>query len=367
MVSPFEFQRPLQPSDLAGRDSEVDQVARSAAEGRALTVVAPRRYGKTSVLLAAGERLHDLGHTVVHVDLYAVASLGELVLRLERGWARTRSAARKAVQRVLDAADVGVSLSGPGFSATLARRPATDPLPALHALLALPERVGRRDGRVVLVLDEFQSVGAIRGAEGVLRSYAQHHHGVASYLFAGSEPALVDAAFDQPDRPFYGQALRLRLERPARGALATAVERGFAATGKDAGEALGPLLDLADRHPQRTMLLAHLLWEATPDSGTADLVRWGDALDAARGQVDGEVQALYDRASPNQRKLLRLLAARRAPYEGAGLRLVAMDSGSVAKTLAQLDRDGFVERVDGGGHRIIDPLLGDWIRRRLPV
>lgn len=342
-------------------------MVQAAASGRAIMVVAPRRYGKTSVLLAAGEQLDALGHTVVRADLYAVSSIGELVVRLERAWAASSGRLRRAVDRLLDAAGVGLSLTGAGFSATLSSRPSVDPVLALHTLLALPERVATRDGRVVLILDEFQSVTGLEGVEGLMRSHMQYHHDVASYVFAGSETALMHAVFDRPDRPFYGQALRLRLGRPSRAALAGAVEDGFVATGKDVGEGLGPLLDVADGHPQRTMLLAHCLWEATAPDATADLESWAEALAVARAHVEGEVQALYDTASANQQRLLRVLAHGRSAYSGDALRLVGMERGSVTKTLAQLDRDGFTEPTDEVGPRLVDPLLGDWIRRRLPL
>lgn len=364
-LSPFEFQRPLRPGDVTGRDQEIDEIVATAAAGRALTVVAPRRYGKTSVLGVAAERLHDLGHTVVQVDLYGLASKGELTVRLERGWSRTRGPLRGAATRVLDAANIGLSLSGAGFSAALSRQPAADPLPALHALLSLPERVATANSRAVVIFDEFQALGALDGIEGLIRSHVQHHGDVASYVFAGSEPHLISAQFDSPDRPFYGQSLRLRLDRPTRTALADRIRAGFDATDRDPGDALGPLLDLADRHPQRAMLLAHFMWEHTPEDGTATLAEWSDARETARGHVLGEAQALFNSASPNQRRLLRLLASDLSPYAGDALRRVGLEVGSVTRTLGQLDRDGYTEDADG--LRIIDPMMADWIRHHLPA
>lgn len=52
------------------------------------------------------------------------------------------------------------ALAGTGFTVALAQRPNTDPLPALHVLLDLPNRLrGHKDHRrMLLVLDEFQSL-----------------------------------------------------------------------------------------------------------------------------------------------------------------------------------------------------------------
>ncbi len=41
--SPFEFQGPLPPEDVLGRESEIAEVIERVSSGRALTVAAPRR------------------------------------------------------------------------------------------------------------------------------------------------------------------------------------------------------------------------------------------------------------------------------------------------------------------------------------
>ncbi len=364
-LSPFEFQRPLTAGELSGRDAEIDEVVATAAAGRPLTVVSPRRYGKTSMLNVVADRLHDLGHTVVFVDLYGLGSVAELVIRLEAGWSRTRGPLRRRAEAVLDAANLGISLSGAGFAATLMRQPSVDATAALHTLLSLPETVATGTGKVMMILDEFQVVAGLTGVEGLLRSHIQHHREVAGYIFAGSEPHLIDAQFSDPDRPFYGQSLRLRLRRPSRTALGDLVRTRFAETQRDPGEALGPLLDLADRHPQRTMMLAHFLWEHTPEGTGATLEEWTATVADARRHVLGEVEALFDGASANQKRLLRIMALHHSPWDGDALRRVGLEAGSVGRTLAQLDRDGYIE--DDDGLRIIDPMLADWMRSTLPI
>jgi uncharacterized protein len=373
MPSPFVFQQPLAPAQLRGREEEVRTLAEAAAAGNAITVSGPRRYGKTSVLLAVRERLQEDGHPVVLVDLYGTASLAELAVRLERGWAGVLPRWRKVANRVLEASQLGLSLGGQGIGVTFQRQPRTDPLPALHALLALPEKVAEEGRRVIVILDEFQSVGDLKGAEGLLRSHLQHQRDVAGYVFAGSETHLLDRQFDDPDRPFFGQALRLRLRRPGRGALAETIETEFVRTERDPGEALGPLLDLADEHPQRAMLLAHFLWGATPEGQIADLATWEAALAATRIHVAGEVEARYDRASRNQQRVLRAVAHHASPFAAAARAALGLEGGSVTKTVELAIRDGLLEQhldPDGqplpGRYRLIDPMLGDWIRRRFP-
>jgi uncharacterized protein len=362
------FQHPVAPERLRGRDDEIDRVCRAVSAGNAITVAGPRRYGKTSVLLAVAQRLAGDGHPVALVDLYATASVADLVVRLERAWAGTQSRWVDRAERWLDAANLGLSLKGAGIGVTFQRQPRTDPYPALHRLLDLPTHLAAEGRRAIVILDEFQSLEAVPGVEGVLRGHVQHQRDVAGYVFAGSEPHLLDRMFGDPDRPFFGQALRLRLGRLPRQSLADTITDEFVRTERHPGDALGTLLDSVAGHPQRAMLAAHFLWETTPVGQVATLDTWGRALAAARDQVAGEVEAAFDRLTANQKRVLRSLAHGQSPFAVASRESLGLPGGSVHKTLDQCRRDGLVEpgRTDDDLPAIIDPMLADWIRSRFP-
>lgn len=154
---------------------------------------------------------------------------------------------RETASRFLRDTGLGLSLSGTGIGATFQRQPRTDPLPALHALLDLPVRLGARHGRSWVVLDEFHELFAVPGAEGILRAHVQHHRDVAGYAFAGSERTLLDRMFADRARPFFGQAEPQRLGRLAASALAGAITDGFARTERHVGDRyrfVDPLLPL---------------------------------------------------------------------------------------------------------------------------
>ena len=57
MKNPFEFGRELGAEELVDREDEVAAVMRTLREGGKLFLVGPRRYGKTSILKTAGDRL----------------------------------------------------------------------------------------------------------------------------------------------------------------------------------------------------------------------------------------------------------------------------------------------------------------------
>lgn len=369
-VSPFRFEGPVEPGELIGRDHETARVADYARAGRAMSIAAPRRYGKTSLLRAVGARLADEGSVVATVDLLGLDGPADFATRYATAWRQATESDRRlrsAVQRVLAGlSGLGVTVAGVGVQVSFAR--GQDPGAVLHTVLDLPRQVERP---VLVVLDEFQALhDAWPEGEGVLRGHVQQQLGAASYVFAGSQPHLLEAAFADSGRAFYNQVLRVPLGRLPVAALADAFAERFAATGRDTGVALSSLLALADGHPQRAMFLAHLLWEQTAPGTEADADTWDRALQVARSWVSDEMAGIWAPLSRNQQVALRAVAEHgSATVAAAGDTGVGRSARQAAEST--LLRLGLIE-VDesrtgprgGARRRLVDPLLADWIRRR---
>ncbi|HEV7375243.1 MAG TPA: hypothetical protein VGN95_11040 [Pyrinomonadaceae bacterium] len=61
MENPFEFGREFGADELVNRKEEFDEVIRLISGGENLFAIGPRRYGKTSILKAADDRLRRSG------------------------------------------------------------------------------------------------------------------------------------------------------------------------------------------------------------------------------------------------------------------------------------------------------------------
>jgi len=366
-LNPFVYSRPLGPDEILDRDREAAELLRLAAGGHYVRLYAPRRYGKTSLLkkaLAEGEARE--GMVTVLVDLYGTLSLADVAIRIERAYAdHLKGRVRDLVDRVLQATGLGLSLSGYGISLRLEADRKVDPLPALHALLDLPLRLGRDGGyRALIAFDEFQDVAKVPGLDALLRTHIQHQGDVASYVFAGSEPGLMRELFEVKARPLYGQAAPLRLGRLEPGDVAAYVDGRFAATGRFVGEALSPLLTTAEGHPQRAMLLAHRLWQELPRSGRATFEHWSAALEATMAEVDPELSALWRTCSAVEQRTLRLVdETDGAIYRSDALARIGLRKSSAQRAAENLEKRAELERGDDQGHRFVDPLFRLWIRR----
>jgi hypothetical protein len=367
--SPFVFDAPIAPDMLIGRDEEAAALRSWARAGRATVLVAPRRYGKTSLLTkvqADAERIDRM--PVILVDLYELASMSDLVIRLERAWSRhVPGRLRGKLAKAFAGSQLGLNVLGTGFQMRLADRPHTDPLPALHALLALPDEISGKGGRTLVVFDEFQSIGAVDSAEGLIRTYVQAQRDTAAYVFCGSQPSMMSRIFGDQARPFYSQAQRFELGRLDIGVLVSSVTEILSESGRVGCEAaVAALMHHADGHPQRSMLLAHLLWQrVVPGEAPADEL--GDVVLAdSLAAVSAEIVAMLDVLPTAEKKALRAIAEYGTPLSSRALRDLNLLKTSAQSASASLTDRALVERGPDGW-RIIDPLASLWLRARYPT
>ena len=344
---------------------------RRAESAENTRVVAPRRFGKTSLLRRVAAEMEADGWATVYVDFFGVLTTADIAERIERAYVEHltgRLATWFAGVRRLLVPTVRAGGGPVPVSAEVSLDARAEP-PLLERL-ALPRRLYERDGtRTLVVFDEFQDVLAAGDrTDAVVRSEIQHHGDAASYVFAGSAVGMMRELFADQRRAFYGQAGPLDLGPLAPGDVAPYVDERFARTGRSvAPEALGALLDATAGHPQRTMLLAHVMWEATPPGGRADGQTWLAAWDRVlEVEVRDELRAVWSGLSGGQRQMLATIADDTRPlYSRAAQRETGGSRGGAprAAVKALLDRGEVVEDARATtGHRVVDPLLRAWVR-----
>jgi uncharacterized protein len=364
--NPFRFSEPVPAGELLDRDDEARLLMERAEGGNNSRLVAPRRYGKTSLLSRLVRDARDAGWAAVYVDFFGVLTLDDIARRIERAYAtelQGRSATWfEGVRRMLRPT---LHIGGGPIPAGV--EVAVDPQaePPLLERLALPAQLYERDGtRTLVVFDEFQDILATKErADAVIRSEIQHHGDAASYVFAGSHVGMMRELFSDRRRAFYGQAGPVDLPPLRPDDIAEYVADRFEASGKKIGAALGPLLDASRGHPQRTMLLAHILWELTDDGEEVEEELWLSAYDEVMHQVRDELRAAWSALPTSQRRVLAAVAENREGVYAAGRRQGGSRGGAVSTAIDALrDRGEIAEDADAvSGWRLVDPLLATWV------
>jgi len=365
-INPFVYSRPIAPDEVIDRDEETRKLLQWAVGGHYVRLFAPRKYGKTSLLgrvLRDGARSEGL--IPIMIDLYGVLSVADVTVRIERAYARQLQGKLKArIEEFLQSTGLGLSLGAFGVSAKLQLDRRVDPLPALHALLDLPLRLEDGGGfRALIVFDEFQDVAKVNEMDAILRSHIQYQGDVASYVFSGSEPGMMEQLFDDKERPLYGSAVPMRLELLADEDIATYVIDRFRGTNRSVGDALNPLLAAAKGHPQRAILLAHRLWEEVEDGGTATLQHWRVAHETALDELNPEFDAHWRSFGTTEQKALRaVLAGEGSPLSGRVLTRLELEKATGYKALQRLAAAAEITTRDGR-YAVVDPLFAEWIER----
>jgi uncharacterized protein len=325
---------------------------------------APRKYGKTSLLRRVlRDAETEQGMIPILVDLYGVLSIADVAIRFERAYSRQlKGKLRTRIEEFLQSTGLGLSLGPLGISARLQLDPRRDPLPALHALLDLPLRLEEGGGfRALIVLDEFQDITKVKEMDAVLRSHIQFQGEVASFVFAGSEPGLMRELFEDKERPLYGAAVPMRLERLADPDIAGYITARFRETGRSVGDALNPLIATAQGHPQRAMLLAHRLWEEVQSDGTATLADWRRAHTVALDELQPEFDANWRRLSTNGQKALRaVVAGGGSPFRKRVLERLDLPKSTARAALNSLVASATLVRHEDE-YVVVDPLFAQWI------
>lgn len=368
--TPFRYEEPLPAGeDLVDRETELAGLAERALAGRNTRVVAPRRYGKTSLLKHLIAALPPDEGVGVYVDLYGVNGGADVAVRLERALRAAklpRSQARWLDGRLRTLTrSAGVRLGPLSVTRSDAAGPPGSNAPGgledRFAILAeLQERIR---APLIAVLDEFQEVLAGgRGIDATIRSEIQHHDQVG-YVFAGSHVGMMRELFADRSRPFYAQAAPLMLAPLPPGPLAEHIGARFEQRDRDCTHVLGALLDLGRGHPQRSMMLAAHLFAATPEGGAADAGTLEDALDSALREAEGELQGRWDALNLSQRRALAALADGLAPFGRAAMERHGTSKGATGKALTGLAASADVLQAPGGEWAIVDPLMQEWIRR----
>ncbi len=357
--SPFVYEEPVPPGMLVDRQAELVTLLDRVLDGRNSRVAAPRRYGKTSLLRrllldAADERVP------VYVNFLGVLTVDDVAQRIEHAYA-TQLDPRLARWFAGLVRTLRPTLRGGGLEVA----PRATEAPLIDRL-ATPRRLLERHGRrCTIVFDEFQDV--LRAGERideVFRSEIEQHADAAAYVFSGSHPGLMRELFATRRRAFYGQAPPVDLGPLAPDDLAEFIGARFEAGERDPGPALGALLDLAAGHPQRVMLLAHHLYEATAAGGGADSDAWTIALDAACRSVDGEVQEVWRGLTATQQRVITLVADEHTTINGAHARArfgLPKTGANRSAVEALEDRGEIVGADTPSGWRVVDPLLALWL------
>lgn len=367
----MKLKNPFPTSGYAGaeyfcdRVEETDKLLRAIENERNVTLVAPRRYGKTGLIRNAFARLPD-GCTGVYLDIYATRDLADF----------TQALAAAVVGSLDTPVEKTVSIVGRFLKSC---RPTATPqgdgtvkfsfdITKSNAAVSLKEvfdYLKSRKRRIVVAIDEFQQVREYpeKGVEALLRGYVQFVPWVV-FVFAGSRRHLMSEMFVMPRGAFYQSTQILNLDVIPRDRYLAFARRFFAAEGWTVDD--GVFRRFYDRFAGVTWYVQAVLnkiWETrTSLDSDGQVERAVAELRDERALVYHDLLAAQNRASRDLLAAVARTGAVKEPTSAAFLSANGLRAASTVRAaLNDLARNDLVYK-SGEGWIVYDRLFAEWLR-----
>jgi hypothetical protein len=373
--NPFRYGALALDDAFTDREAEIAELRADIRNGQDVVVLAPRRYGKSSLIWRVAQELVRRRVLVASVDLMTTPTVGKLAEKLARAIHEDLASRReKALDRlrVFGALRIKPTVNVDpdtgrlsfGFDAGYAPE---DLRATLEHLLELPGQLGaERNRRVALIFDEFQEIVDIDPAlPRMMRAVFQEQPEVA-HVYLGSRRHMMRRLFSDENEPFWRSAKPIELGVIAPDAFAPYIDDRFRATGRKVDPAVvDALLAMTGGHPYATQELCYFLWQLTPHRATASPPTLEEALGGVLRSENAHFTTVWDHASAQQRLLLQALAAEpgRALTTDYRRRHELPSTSTVQSAVTALERQELVAN-DRGEVRIVEPFLDAWIRLR---
>lgn len=358
------------PEYFCDRRQETETMIQALYNGRNVTLIAPRRMGKTGLVKNVFYKLHEQEPDIVtfYMDIYSTQALGDFIrLFASTVLGRLDSVPQKALGRV----GKFIKSCRPVFTfdeLTGQPKVTIDIVPSSEeaTLREIFDYLRSSEKRCYIAIDEFQQIAEYpeKGAEALLRSYIQFVPNI-NFIFAGSKQHIMQQMFHSAKRPFYQSTQTQVIDRIARDEYYRFAADFFTRQGRKlAEETFGYLYDAFDGHTWYIQTLLNRLYgyAGNPDIGMVDY---------AIGEVVAESTYTYENllaAYPASNiRLLKAIAKAGCVREiNSGdfiteYRLRAASSvNSALKRL--IDREMVCKTADG--YIVYDRFMAIWLRQQ---
>ena len=208
LTNPFIYQGYESPKYFCDREVETKTLLSHLKNGRNVTLISPRRIGKTGLIKNTFYHLkeQEKDATCLYIDIFATKNLHDFVELL--GVMVINEIVRKNASFIEKTISVFSALRPVLSMDPLTGEPSVsitvEPSKEDITIQSIFNYLNDSEQEVYIAIDEFQQIAEYpeKGTEALLRSYiqfAQHVH----FIFSGSKFHLMAEIFGSPKHPFY--------------------------------------------------------------------------------------------------------------------------------------------------------------------
>lgn len=356
---------------FCNREQERKLISDSILSHEHLVLVAPRRYGKTSLI---AQVLRENDFPGISIDLFFVLSQGEVtrviadsVSQLINQMLPKSNALAKKIVDALAILNPKVSFNLLGQKVEINVRQANEKNIS-ELLLILDQFAAKADTPCVIAFDEFQQIGELKENHAIEASirHAVERSKYVSYIFCGSNRHLLNEMFSDKTRPLYHLCDLMILDRISaesyRGFLKNLAKQRWKQEIKE--DVFNEIMNITECHPYYVNALCRRLWRNEKALQVIDIINtWEDYVE----QQSSWVMADLSRLTLTQRKLLTALALcpTMEPHSETFSIFAKMTTSAIQKTLQTLQKMDLVYQDSKSFYKSLDPAITYFIRQHL--
>lgn len=203
--------KPVYGSNLIGRDKEIRLIKELILAGQSIVIIAPRRMGKTSLMMELIRQLKEEGYFTCNIDVFSSSNISSLSHRItESVFANNKldSYFRQAVSNITEAfknIKFKSEIEDYNFILEFNSKAKTAPFDLLEDSLNLIDHYAAKNKKKMLAaFDEFGDIKKLDGEHIVklFRSVIQLQQNT-TFLFSGSYESVMSELFVSRNAPFY--------------------------------------------------------------------------------------------------------------------------------------------------------------------
>lgn len=311
--NPFLLTGYISPEYFCDRNEETTKLMSALQNGRNITLISPRRMGKTGLINHVFYQLaKDYKNTACYyVDLYQTDSLSSFVNKF--GSAVLGSLDTTKTRIVKNVATFFKSLRPTISINPITGEPAftvnVRPEFAEYSLAEIFNYMEQSGKDCYVAFDEFQTIVdyGSNNIEALLRSYIQRLPSV-HFVFSGSQRHVLESMFASASRPFYQSTQTMPLtEIPTEAYFSFAREKFSGHKQRIDEETFRFLYNKLCGHTWYVQTLLNRLYETCVDEITSDFVN--QILNDITKENEATYQTFLRLITPGQRKLLKAIAS----------------------------------------------------------
>lgn len=348
---------------FCNRVIERRQLAENIAAINHTVIMAPRRYGKSSLVNYV---IQECDLPYIWIDFLSVAAKEDVAEKIIKGakqlffqlspeLKKIQQQAKNFVKSLTPEVSLGVMGQSVTFHLGNDTKTTID-----ETLLQLDEYAKRMDRKAVIIFDEFQQISELKEnaeIEALIRHAVERSKNI-TYIFSGSNRHLLQEMFGESTRPLYRLCQPMSIDRIHEEDYVAFLNKAAKAKwGKViASNALKHILALTERHPFYVNGLCNKLWQSK-EMPTLELIQpaWNWYIATYKSMITSDILNL----STNQRKIIQALSKdpEKEPYSASFCGKTKISLSSARQSLDVLVKKDIIRFEEAVGYSLIDPAL----------